>query len=127
MADTISLLLDITKVMIPVITGFILLFGGTIGKLWEFQRRDVPLKIDWGLVAVSLLSALISLSFFVGVMYLSVKSTMGIPQKIFFLFMLDQSALVKLAVTYSKFGYFFFVIAVAFATIFYLRIIKRSS
>ena len=48
----VSLIFDATKVMIPVITGFTVLFAGSVGKIWQLRHENKPLHIVWWLVGL---------------------------------------------------------------------------
>ena len=41
--EIIELLFEAVKIMIPVVTGFTVLFGGSLGRLWE--RKNFPSNI----------------------------------------------------------------------------------
>ena len=126
MTETIQLLLDATSIMIPVVTGFILFFGASIGKLWELKQSNSSLRVSWPLVACVFIASIASLTFFVGVAFLAIKASLG-EAKSFYWLELDSKELIGMARFYLAAGYTVFLVAVAMAGIQYVRIAKYAT
>jgi len=77
LADPISYLFEATKVMVPVITGFLVLFGGSIARVWERSplREWDPLQRRSAMFAVLL--GLVSLGLWTGTMAFCIRASAG--------------------------------------------------
>ena len=118
---TVSLLFEVTKIMIPVLTGLVALLGASFGKLWETSRSDSNLNPSWSLAACAVAAAVVSLAFFCGVMALCIKASTGIPQD-FFAWSLPPDKAIDLAGDYMAWEYTSLMAAIALAAAFYFRI-----
>lgn len=119
--QTISLLFEATKIMIPVLTGFVALFGAAFGRLWERSRDEGSLSISWSLAGLVVAAIVISLAFFCGVMALAIKASVGGSQD-FLWWTLSREESIELARDYLAWGYSAFITAIAFCTIFFIRV-----
>lgn len=53
--ETVKLIFQAMNVMIPVVTGFLVLFVGSIGKLWHIHRSDNKIRIAWKTASIVVL------------------------------------------------------------------------
>ncbi len=67
------LLFDAAEIMVPVITGYLILVVGSVGKIWE-KRNELP-RIRWKLLIHSLLLGIGSLGFWIGVLPSCIMAT----------------------------------------------------
>ena len=120
---TIKLLFEATQIMIPVLTGFVALFGVSFGKLWEKNREGGGIALSWPLAVGVVACIVLSLAFFCGVMALSIKASSGQEQEFLWL-TLQPSEAVIVARRYMGVGYWFFITAIALSSVFYFRVWK---
>lgn len=118
---TISLLFEATKIMIPVLTGFVALFGASFGKLWEKNRSVDGISISWPIAICVVGAIVLSLAFFCGVMALCIKASTGEVQD-FFWWSLSPSQAIEFARNYMAWGYSVFISAIALSAVFYFRV-----
>lgn len=119
---TVSLLFEATKIMIPVLSGFIALFGASFGKLWEKSRSTGDITLSWPLAIAVAGATVLSLAFFCGVMALCIKATTSGTQTFLLLWAMSPSESIELARRYMAWGYISFVFAIALAAVFYIRV-----
>ena len=74
-AYTINLIFEAVGIMVPVITGYLVVFVGGVGTLWEVSTKRF-VKINWRLVCVTLLLGLLSLGTFAGAMHFGLAATL---------------------------------------------------
>ncbi|MBE9067188.1 hypothetical protein IQ260_11025 [Leptolyngbya cf. ectocarpi LEGE 11479] len=74
-AYTIDLIFEAVGIMVPVITGYLVVFVGGVGTLWEISTKRL-VKINWRLVGVTLLLGLLSLGTFAGAMHFGLSATL---------------------------------------------------
>jgi hypothetical protein len=126
-SQTINLLKDAVSIMIPVITGFVVLFGVSIGKLWQTSDASKRASYPWCNAGVAIFFALISLFACFGVMGLCIKASLGEPGKIVWLIDATPEQMVRYGRWYLNAAYFSFSIAIGLSAVCYLRIIRGSS
>jgi hypothetical protein len=69
---TIELVFDAVGVMIPVVTGFLVLFAGSVGKLWEREREKKDTQVAWKTAVLVAVIELLAMGFFAGAMALGI-------------------------------------------------------
>ena len=122
MSNSINYLFESCKIMIPVVTGFIVLFGGSIGRLWE-SGKDV----EWRWAGWTLILSIISLGLWSGTMPFSIVASLGSPQKLFFAFGPYNSATIFLFGRWcARIGHTTFFLSVISSCMFYWKIIHRN-
>jgi hypothetical protein len=122
--QTVGIIKDSVSLMIPVLTGFILLFGGALGKLWERPRLASAGTISWRLPTGALACAALSLFICFLVMSLCVNAATGENHGFFFLRDVAPKALADYARKCLFVAYAGFAVAVVFAGWFYYRIVR---
>lgn len=119
MEKALEILFEATKIMIPVVTGFIVLFTGAVGKMWQIQKSDESLTIKWLWVGVTLGLAICSLGFWSGVMPYCILASMGEPQDNLIIFKsVEQQRLFLLGRYCARIGHILFFLSVISSCIF---------
>lgn len=123
--STIGLIKDAVSIMIPVITGFIVLFGAALGKLWDKKRADTTMIFSWAPSIISVLCSVLSLWLCFGAMGLCIKASTGDNHSLFWgLHDLNTKELVNYARYYLMAAYDIFSVSIAFVVLFFIRIIR---
>jgi hypothetical protein len=82
--NAIKLLLDVSKVMIPVITGYIALLVGGVGSLWRQNlRKENIVIIPWRWINLAFLLAIVSLGVWSGTLSFCIRASLQTPEKLF--------------------------------------------
>jgi hypothetical protein len=125
MENSINLVKDFVTILVPVVTGYIVLFSGSIGKLWLEHRKDL---MKTNLVPIfagmSIIMGMVSISFCMGVMSLLLKASYGTDQYTFWRGVINSKELVEYAHKYLMIGWVFFVISIALGFTSYFYIIR---
>lgn len=121
----INLIKDGVSIMIPVVTGFIVLFGGSLGKQWQMAKSFPDSHIPWRIAGVSMCFALISLYICFGTMNICIIASIGEPALIFWIIEAKPHELVLYGKHYLTGAYVTFGVSIAFAVLCYYRILKK--
>ncbi len=119
--EPIKFLFEATKVMIPVITGFIVFFGGSITRLWDPQRTDRSALIHWSSARAAVILAVLALGLWTGVMAFSIRASLGSSTEMHLIPPFDASLNFRLGRYCAAAGNISFFAAVAFACLSYWR------
>lgn len=122
---TLQLLKDAISIMIPVVTGFVALFGATLGKIWEWNRgRDHRQEASWRLAAATFGAAVLSLWTCFGAMGIIIKASTGQEGDVLWFAGLSSEELARAARYYLYAAYTLFGGAIAFAALFFNRLVS---
>lgn len=84
MENSIEIVKDSVTILVPVVTGYIVLFSGSIGKMWLEHRQDLTrVKLVLIFAGLSTIVGILSISCCLGVMSLLLKATYGSEQPTF--------------------------------------------
>lgn len=119
----IDLLFRSSQVMVPVITGFIVLVSAIVGKIWE--SSDEP--IEYRLVGVGIALGIISLFLWLGVMPFCYKAALGYDQDVWGYGSFDSAAFFLFGRRLARAGQITFGIAVVMTSWFCLRVAVRRN
>ncbi len=108
--DLIYLLFDAGKLMIPVVTGFIVLFGGSLGQLWIKGKTQFSL-FQRSLIVLTMFLGLSSLGVWTGAMAYCLRATEKQSLELF-----------KNGQLCGQIGHITFFVSVCLALSFYLTI-----
>ena len=125
--ETIALLKDAVSIMIPVITGFVVLFSGSMGKLWDMARSKSAGPIPWTLAGISLLLAVVSLFICFGVMSICIKATTGEAGRLFLIGSMQPKEMITAARYYLYGAYVIFACAVTLSGWFFYRFVRKNT
>ena len=125
--ETIALLKDAVSIMIPVITGFVVLFSGSMGKLWDTARSKSAGPISWTLAGISLLLAVVSLFICFGVMSICIKATTGEAGRLFLIGSMQPKEMITAARYYLYGAYVIFACAVTLSGWFFYRFVRKNT
>lgn len=125
--STIGLIKDAVSIMIPVITGFIVLVGASLGKLWDKTRVDTTIIIYWIPSIILILCSVLSLWLCFGAMGLCIKASTGDAHDLLWFHDLNSKELATYARYYLMAAYDVFSVSIAFAVLFFIRIIRKST
>jgi hypothetical protein len=125
LSQQITLIKDGVSIMIPVITGFIVLYGGSLGK--KTQNLSKNYKYPWKIAIISLSFSVISLFICFGTFSICIRASFGEPAIVLWVIEANPKELVLYAKHYLSAAYICFGIAVSFATIFYYRNLKNRT
>lgn len=123
---TIELTKDAVSLMIPVITGFIVLFGSALGKLLEPAQGVPKAVISSPLTVVSFLSSVVSLFMCFGAMSLCLKASIGEPASFYFLSGLEPKELIVCTRKLLYVSSVVFAVSIVTAALVYSRILRRA-
>lgn len=126
-SQTINLLKDAVSIMIPVITGFVVLFGVSIGKLWQTSNSSKRASYPWCNAGVAIFIALISLFACFGVMGICIKASLGEPGRILWMTQVTPEQMVHYGRWYLNVAYFAFSIAISLSAVCYYRIMRGNT
>ncbi len=102
-SHAVDLMFQATNVMMPIITGYLVLFVGAIGTLWDMSNNR-PVRIDWRLVGTTLFIGILALGFFASTMHFGISYALPNHSK-------DPDSLLKMAGLCIALGYTMFIIA----------------
>lgn len=125
--ETIALLKDAVSIMIPVITGFVLLFCGSMGRLWDTARSKSAGPVSWTLAGISLLLAVVSLFICFGVMSICIKASTGEAGKLFLIGSMQPKEMITAARYYLYGAYVIFACAVTLSGWFFYRFVRKHT
>ena len=127
MEDSIGLLKDFVSLLVPIVTGYLVLFSGSIGKLWLEHKSDlIHVRVIILLAGLSVVVGLLSISILMGTMSLLLKATYGTDQETFWRGTISSQELVEYAHVYLINGWTMFTISMAFGFSSYLMVLKES-
>ena len=127
MENSIEIVKDSVTILVPVVTGYIVLFSGSIGKMWLEHRCDLSrVKLVLLFAGLSVVTGILSISGCLGVMSLLLKATYGSEQSTFWKGALNSKELVEYAHEYLMIAWQFFVLSIAFGFISYFFVVKES-
>jgi hypothetical protein len=125
MESSVNLTKDFVTILVPVVTGYIVLFPGSIDKLWLEHRKNLGEKeLVLVFAGLSVIIGILRISFCMGVMSLLLKATYGSDQSTFWMGVLDSRGLVEYAHKYLMIRWGFFVLFVALGLTAYFYVIK---
>ena len=124
--ETVELVFQVVSIMVPVVTGYLVLFVGAIGRLWELSR-DRQLRLAWRFIGFTVVAGVLSLICWAGAMATGIMFSTGesfrpwwlLWQKIF-----PQQAL-RLSRHFLSAGYSLFILSIIFGIWACLRSIRR--
>lgn len=127
MEDSIVIVKDSVTILVPVVTGYIVLFSGSIGKIWLEHRNDLS-KMRQVLLCsgLSIVLGILSISFCLGVMSLLLKASYGDNQNTFWKGILSSQELVGYAHDYLMVGWVFFILSIVLGFLSYFFIVSES-
>jgi hypothetical protein len=125
--QTINILKDAVSIMIPVITGFVGLFGISIGKLWQTAAASKRASYPWRIAGVAIFTALISLFTCFGVMGICIKASLGEPGRILWLKDVTPEQMARFGRWYLNTAYIAFSIAIGLSAVFFYRLIRDDT
>lgn len=127
LTHSISLLKDAVSIMIPVITGFIVLFCGLLMKLWQTTDANKRKAYPWMMVFTTVFTSFISLFFCFGVMLFCINASLGMPDKIHWVFEANPEKMVYWGKLYLHLAYGAFSGAIGAAFFCYYQIIRDKA
>ena len=126
--ETVKLIFDAVKVMIPVLTGFLVVFVGAVGKLWDMSRKppgSEDIRISWVTAGLVVVVGVWGLGFWAGAMEFGIKYVVGGPQSFWLVFQdIPTPKLLWLARQFNKWGYRLFIVSVSLAGVFCYMIVR---
>jgi len=123
----VALLKDAVSIMIPVITGFVVLFCGSMGRLWDTARSKSGGPVSWTLAGISLLLAVVSLFICFGVMSSCIKASTGEAGKLFFIGSMQPKEMITAVSSYLYGAYGIFACAVTLSGWFFYRFVRKHT
>ena len=72
-SHTVDLFFQAVNVMIPVVTGFLILFMGAVGTLWQMSTAERPLRIAWRWIYATVIFGVLSFGFFAWSMHYGIR------------------------------------------------------
>jgi hypothetical protein len=110
---TVELIFRAVNVMLPVVTGYLVLFVGAIGKLWQLSE-EYNLIIRWNMANFTIITGIFSLGCFAGAMAFGIIFSTGENSKPWWL--CRKHITPKKALSFSRqflsFGYSIFILSV---------------
>ena len=122
----VSLVFDASKTMVPVVTGFAVLFAGSLGKLWQMGQANGRSTIAWWRASIAVALTLLSLGFFAGAMALAMGFQAGGPTPLLFIFPIPKDCALIWARHFVGLGYMIFVVSIGATAWFWYRTVKRD-
>lgn len=127
MENSIEIVKDFVTILVPIVTGYIVLFSGAIGKMWLEHRKDLArANLVIIFAGLSVIVGILSISCCLGVMSLLLKATYGSEQSTFWKGVLNSKELVEYAHEYLMIGWQIFVLSIAFGLVSYFFVVKES-
>jgi Na+-driven multidrug efflux pump len=123
---TVELVFHAVGVMIPVVTGFLVLFAGSVGKLRERSRKEKDARVVWKTAVLVALIELLAIGFFAGAMALGIIYSTGEPETLFRMKYSPAEALVN-ARRFVGYGYISFIAGIVVAMCFYGLSLRSSA
>jgi hypothetical protein len=123
----ISLLKDAVSIMIPVITGFVVLFGASIGKLWQTTDASRRASYPWLNAGVAIFFAFISLFACFGVMGICIKASLEEQGRVLWITGATPEQMIRYGRWYLNSSYIAFSIGISLSAVCYYRIIRRGT
>ena len=121
----VSLVFDAAKTMVPVVTGFAVLFAGSLGKLWQMRQATDGPTIPWSRASIAVLLAILSLGFFAGAMAFALGFQAGTPTRMLLISAVPRDCALMWARCFLGLGYTIFVVSIFVAALFWRSIVKR--
>ena len=121
LASAIDLLFRTSQVMVPVITGFIVLVSAIVGKLWESSSGLVEYRV----IGAGVVLSVIALFCWLGVMPFCYKAALGYEQGVWGFGTYNSAALFEWGRRFARLGQITFGLAVIAASWFCLRVARR--
>lgn len=110
---TIELVFQAVNVMVPVVTGYLILFVGAIGRLWELSSER-SLRLNWRFAGFTVITGILSLGCWAGAMAFGIMWSIGKNSRPWWL--LCKTITPKEALYFSRhllgFGYSMFILSV---------------
>lgn len=119
--QTSEFILEIVKVMIPVLTGLLAITARGIGAQW--QKKSILDRVDYLLVILIAGFGLLSFGFWSGALAGAVINSAGQSSKLFFITVSAEDALL-LGRECLAYGYNTFVITAGLSGYYYLRLLR---
>ncbi|NEP16130.1 MAG: hypothetical protein F6J97_04410 [Leptolyngbya sp. SIO4C1] len=110
---TVDLIFQAVSVMVPVVTGYLLLFVGAMGKLWELSMQK-RLKVAWRLAGYTLLAGVLSLGCWAGAMAGGIMFSTGRSLRPWWLLrqLVTPEKALELSAQYLSAGYTLFILSI---------------
>ena len=124
--ETVELIFQVVSIMVPVVTGYLVLFVGAIGRLWELSSER-QLRLAWRFISFTVVAGVLSLACWAGAMATGIMFSTGEyfhPWWLLWQKISPEQAL-RLSRHFLSFGYSLFILSIVFGMWACLRSIRR--